>query len=231
MADKKTKIEELYENEKSRGFVNHLIHAYLPLYKVTKVWVFEDKKPVHKCSICGQNLIDIETVFQRVAKSKEFAGEFVDQLRKDLDGKPVKYEDRFMVKHITQGAVMAWTGEKTTTHLCQQCVQDLLNMVQTGIIMGDKNINYQVNKMRRNTFFESFTSSPSLNPTEIKVVENIQEKVEKAPQHKATFGDLEVLQQLKKKMEDEEAKKQLKTGENIPFESSKTVKISKKEKS
>jgi hypothetical protein len=80
-------------------------------------------------------------------------------------------------------------------------------MVQTGILRGDKNINYQVNKMKRNTLFNSFTSSPSLNPTEIKVVENIQQKVEKSPRHKATFGDLEVLQQLKKKMEEEEKKK------------------------
>jgi len=207
MADKKTKIEELYANEKSRGFVNHLIHAYLPVYKVTKVWQFEDKKPTHKCSVCGQNLLDVETVFARVQKSKDFAGEFVDEIRKDLEGKPTKFEDRFMIKHVTQGAVMGWTGEKTTTHLCQQCVQELLDMVMTGIMMGDKNINYQVNKMKRNTVFESFTSSPSLSPTEIKVVENIQQRVEKSPQKKATFGDIEVLQQLKKKMEEDEKKK------------------------
>lgn len=206
MADKKTKIEELYENEKSRGFVNHLIHAYLPVYKATKIWQFEDKKPVHKCSICGQQLLDIETVFQRVQQSHEFAGEFVDEIRKDIAGKPTKFEDRFMVKHVTKGAVMGWTGEKTTTHLCQQCIQELFDMVTTGLLTGDKNINYQINKMRRNTFFETLTSSPSLNPSEIKVVENIQQKVEKTPQHKATFGDLEVLQQLKKKMEEDEKK-------------------------
>lgn len=206
MADKKTKIEELYANEKSRGFVNHLIHAYLPVYKATKIWQFEDKKPVHKCSICGQQLLDIETVFQRVQQSREFAGEFVDEIRKDIAGKPTKFEDRFMVKHVTKGAVMGWTGEKTTTHLCQQCIQELFDMVTTGLLTGDKNINYQINKMRRNTFFETLTSSPSLNPSEIKVVENIQQKVEKTPQHKATFGDLEVLQQLKKKMEEDEKK-------------------------
>ena len=30
----KTKIQELYENEKSKGFVNHLIRAYLPVNKM-----------------------------------------------------------------------------------------------------------------------------------------------------------------------------------------------------
>lgn len=200
----KTKIQELYEAEKSRGFVNHLMHAYLPIYKMTKVWQFEDKKPVHKCSVCGRELIDIETVFARVQKSQEFAGEFVDEIRKDVEGKPVKFEDRFMVKHVTRGAVMAWTGEKTTSTICQQCAQDLLDLVTTGLLRDDKNITYQVNKMKRRTMFESFTSSPALNPSEVQMVQKIEKKVENNPKHVATFGDLEVLQQLKKKMEEEE---------------------------
>jgi hypothetical protein len=206
--DTKTKIQELYENEKSRGFVNHLIHAYLPVYKVTKIWQFEDKSPIHKCSICGQELLDVETVFERAQKSHEFVGEFVNEIRKDVEGKPTKFEDRFMVKHITHGAIIGWTGEKTNTMLCQQCIQDLLNMVQIGILMDDKNIQYQINKMRRNTMFESFTSSSSLNSSEIKVVEKIQKKIENNPKHVSTFGDLEILQELKKKMEDDEKKKE-----------------------
>jgi len=204
----KTKIEQLYADEKAKGFVNHLIHAYLPVYKVNKVWVFEDKKPYHKCSICGQELIDIETVFQRVQASHEFAGEFADQVRKDIAGKPTKYEDRFMVKHITHGAVMAWTGEKTTTCICQKCVQDLLNMVTSGLLMGDKNIAFQIKKMQRNSAFESFTSNPALNPNEIKVVEEIQKKVETNKKHVMTLGDLDVLKDLKAKMDAEEAKNQ-----------------------
>lgn len=205
----KTAIEKLYDDEKSRGFVNHLIHAYLPVFKVTKVWEFEDKKPYHKCSVCNQALIDIETVFARVQKSKEFAGEFVDQIKKDIQGKPTKYEERFEVKHITQGAVMAWTGEKTNTALCNQCVQDLLNLVTTGLLMGDKNITYQVNKMKRNSAFSSFTSSSALNPSEIKVVEQIQKKVETNKKHVVTLGDFGVLQELKAKMEAEENKENI----------------------
>jgi hypothetical protein len=223
----KTKIEQLYENEKARGFVNHLIHSYLPIHKVTKVWNFEKNKP-HKCSICGHELIDVETIFERVQKSKEFAGEFVDQMKKDLEGKPTKFEDRFMVKHVTHGAIMAWTGEKTDTMICQPCVQELLNMVERGLLIGDKNITYQVNKMQRGQLFSSFTSSSSLNSDEIKVVEKIEKKIENSPQHKATFGDLEILQNLKKKMEEDEANKRMNTGEDVLFESSKTIKLEHK---
>ena len=202
----KTKIEQLYENEKSQSFVNHLIHAYLPVHKVTKIWEFENKKIKHNCSICGQELLDVETVFQRVQKSREFTGEFVDQMRKDIEGKPTKFEDRFMVKHVTQGAVIGWVGEKTNTELCQSCIQNLLNLVTTGLLMGDKNIVYQINKMKRAQMFDSFTSSPALNSSEIKVVEKIEKKIENRPKHVATFGDLEILQELKKKMEKENNK-------------------------
>jgi hypothetical protein len=199
MSKEKTKIEKLYEDEKSRGFVNHLIHAYLPIYKITKVWEFKDKNPVHKCSVCDHELIDLEIVLGRM-QNKEYAKEFVDQLRKDINGEKIKYEDHFMVKHITHGAIMAFTGEKTTTNLCQPCIQNLLDMVQTGLLMDDKNIIYQVNKMKRNTMFNSFTESPALNPSEIKVVKNIQKKVEDNKKHKATFADFEILQQLKQKI-------------------------------
>jgi hypothetical protein len=58
--------------------------------------------------------------------------------------------------------------------------------------------------MQRGQMFSSFISSPSLNSNEIKVVEKIEKKVENNPQHKVTFGDLEVLQNLKKKMEEDE---------------------------
>jgi hypothetical protein len=75
--------------------------------------------------------------------------------------------------------------------------------------MGDKNITYQVNKMKRTAMFDSFTSNPALNTDEIQVVEKIEKKIENNPKHVATFGDLEVLQQLKKKMEEEEKKKNL----------------------
>jgi len=80
-------------------------------------------------------------------------------------------------------------------------------MVEMGLLTGDKNITYQVHKMQRNQMFYSFTSSPSLNSDEVKVVKNIQKKIENNPQHKATFGDLEALQNIKKKMEDEEKHK------------------------
>jgi len=202
----KTAIEKFYEDEKSRGFVNHLIHAYLPTYKVTKVWDFKDKKRTYKCSVCGHELIDAVTVLSRV-ENTDYIQDSIHQLVEEYEGKVIERKNRAVVKHITHGAILAWTGEKTDTKLCQSCIQHLLDLVSLGLIMGDQNITYQVNKMKRNAMFESFTSSPALNPSEINVVEKIQKKIEKNPKHVTTFGDLEVLQNLKKKMEEDEKKK------------------------
>lgn len=202
----KSKIHLLYDETKSRGFVNHLIQAYLPVYKVTKVWTFEDKRPKHKCSICNADLIDLNTVIDRMQKSEEFMGDFVKQLQNDVNGIKTPKEDHFMIKHVTHGAIMAFTGEKTTTYLCQDCVKQLLEFVQTMILMGDNNINYQVNKMRRTAMFNTFTENPTLDEHEKETVKEIQKNVEKNKKHTATFGDLEVLQNLKKKMEENDKK-------------------------
>ena len=50
-----------------------------------------------------------------------------------------------------------------------------------------------------------FKESPSLEPEEKKEVETIQKRADK---RKTTFGDLEVLQNLKAKMEAEEKEKE-----------------------
>ena len=92
MSEEKTVIEKLYEDPKSKGFINHLITSYLPIYKSEKVWSFEDKSS-HKCNVCHHDLIDSETVLNRMYSSEEYKKEFVDQMRKDIDGEETLRED------------------------------------------------------------------------------------------------------------------------------------------
>lgn len=195
-------IEKLYSEEKSKGFVNHLIHSYLPVSKVTKVWDFSDKQRTHRCSVCSHELIDVNTVMSRMsASSEELMKDFSKQVRNDINGIKTPVEDHFLVKHVTHGAIQAFTGQKTTTYLCQDCVKELLDFVSTGLITGDQNIAYQINKMRRTEMFSAFTENPALDEHEKETVKEIQKNVEQNKKHVATFGDLEVLQNLKKKME------------------------------
>lgn len=200
--EEKTAIEKLYENPKSKNFVNHLIRAYLPIDKSSKVWEFEDKKENgHKCNVCGHDLIDLSTIMVRMQTSEGFMNDTIRDLRLRVNGESIAREDNAMYKHITHGAIMAWTGEKTTTHLCLGCIEDLLHMVENGILCGDKNLIWIINQMRRDTVFSAFKESPAFNDEEKKKIDDIKKQADKK---KMTFADLDVLQQLKAKMEAEQ---------------------------
>jgi hypothetical protein len=209
MSEEQNAIQKLYAEPKAKGFVNHLIGAYLPIHKVEKVWNFKPSQK-HKCNVCGRKVFDIQTVFENMQKNDEkLRAEFMPTLQKQINGEEVKLEEHPMYKYVTQGAVQAWIGQKTDTVLCLQCVTDLLEMVQEGLLSDDKNIVWLVNKMRRTEVFDTFRASDKLSPAEKEQVDQIEKKVERSPEKKiTTFGDLEVLQQLKAKMEAEQSSKE-----------------------
>jgi len=198
-----TKIEKLYDNPKAKGFVNHLIQSYLPIYKVNKVWEFEkDQKPV--CNVCSQKLMDAHNIFQGFSDNvDEFKKDLLIDLKKMVNNEPRRVEDHPMAK-MAKGRVLAFTGEKTNTCLCHKCVQELLEMTQNRLLMGDNNISYQLKQMQRNQVFGQFTNSTILDDEEKQKVQEIKKQVDK--KKTATLGDLNVLQQLKAKMEVDENK-------------------------
>ena len=201
MSKEKTAIQKLYEDPKAKNFVNHLIRSYLPVYKPTKVWEFKDKKS-YNCNVCNHTLIDLGTLMGKMMTSDEFAKDTIEDLKKGINGEEIKKEDRAIYKHISHGAILAWQGEKTTTYLCMDCIKDILDLVTTGLLMGDKNITWIVNQTRRDQVFTNFKESPILNEEEKTKVEVIKKQADKK---KMTLGDLGVLQALKEKMEKEEA--------------------------
>ena len=207
MSEEKSAIEKLYEEPKAKGFVNHLIGAYLPVHKPTKVWDFKSGQK-HKCNVCGAKLMSISDVLGgMIQQDEKLRAEFGPFMQKQINGEDLKVEDHPMYKHVTQGRVLAWQGEKTDTCLCMSCIEDLLGMVQNGLLMGDKNITWRINKLRREEVFDVFKSHESISPGEKEMVEDIEKRVERS-QHKkiTTFGDLQVLQDLKAKMEKEHGK-------------------------
>lgn len=125
MATEKTAIQKLYDDPKSKNFVNHLIRAYLPINKPKKVWEFEANKP-HKCNVCGHSLIDLGTVLGRIMTSKEYMNDTIDQMRRELQGEKIEREDRAVIKHITHGAIQAWQGEKQLQFFAQTVLRTFL---------------------------------------------------------------------------------------------------------
>jgi hypothetical protein len=195
-------IQKLYAEEKAKGFVNHLIGAYLPIYKSQKVWDFKPgQKP--KCNVCGQKLMSIEEAWRGFQENQEeIMHGTTEQILKDIKGEKTEVEDHPMYKHVSKGRVIGCTGEKTDTLLCMSCIKDLLDLVQTGLLTDDKNIVWKVNKLQREGIFNTFKDNPHLDDNEKKNVKEIEKRVEKSQKKKiTTFADLGVLQELKAKME------------------------------
>ena len=207
MSEEQNAVQKLYAEPKAKGFVNHLIGAYLPIHKSSKVWNFKSGQK-HKCNICGVALLDIQEAFNNLSKNDEkLREEFAPFIQKQVNGEEIKLEEHPFYKYITKGKVQAWTGEKTDTVLCQKCVEDLFHLVQNGLLRDDKNMTWRVNKLRREQVFDVFKESPVLNPGEKDQVEKIEKRVERSPDKKiTTFGDLKALQDLKAKMEEENGK-------------------------
>jgi len=201
MSEKST-IEKLYEEPKAKGFVNHLIQSYLPVDKPQKIWDFKNGQK-HACNVCGQKLFSISEYFEGVGeKEQEIREDMSDFLKRTLvEGEELKREDHPIIKHVVKNKVIGWTGEKTDTTLCLSCIKDLLDLAQNGILRDDKNIVWLTKKMARSRFFSQFQESDKLNHKEKKDVKEIEHKVEK--KQVTTFADLGVLQDLKKKMEEE----------------------------
>ena len=177
MEPKKTKIQQIYDNPKAKGFVNHLISAYVPVNKICKVFSFEkNHNKEHICDICKTALLSIdEVMFNMQQKRDEITKDFVQSLKDQVNGKP---SENAFAKHAANGKILAFTGKKTDTIICHSCAQDLLEMVTSNLLMGDKNIEWKLNQTRRQEMFDTFDESPSLDPEEKSRVKKIAKKVE-----------------------------------------------------
>ena len=195
MSEKST-IEKLYAEPKAKGFVNHLIQSYLPVDKPQKIWDFKTGQK-HACNVCGQKLFSIAEYFEGVGeKEQQIREDMSDFLKRTLvEGEELKREDHPIIKHVVKNKVIGWTAEKTDTTLCLSCIKDLLHLAQNGILQDDKNIVWITKKMMRSRFF-SQTQENDFKEKKENVVPVVEKKV-------TTFADLGVLQDLKKKLEEE----------------------------
>ncbi len=199
----KNEIQKLYDDPKSKKFVNHLVQAYLPVYKSKKIWEFK-KGQKHRCNVCGQKLLSVSEymagVHQKFNKISEDFGDFIK--KKIVDGEQVTREEHPIVKHVIGDKILGWEGEQTDTTLCLKCIQDLLNLVQMGLLYNDKNLIWLTKKMQRSQLFDYYYNSEKINNEEKNQVKEIHHKIEK--KKVVTFGDLQVLKDLKKKLEEDD---------------------------
>lgn len=186
----KTKLDELYADPKSKGFLSHLIKAYLPVSKVVKV-IDKPKDGRLVCVVTGQKLIAVGEILAAV-QTDEFKASLNNDLKVSIEG---KIEPIAMIK-VMNGKVVALTGEKTTTFISYSGLQALVEWVGDKLFANDGHIKWLIGSIKAES-----------NPNKGKFQKKTQAEANGYRKPATTFGDLSALQKLKQQFEAEETAK------------------------
>lgn len=194
------KIDEIYNSEKGKGFITHLLRSFLPINKSYKLLLKEDKHKMVDC-ITGEKLCDVNTALNLTNKYK-IGEHMVNKLISDAKGEQNdEYYDNLRKMKDEMGNI-AITCDGSNKLMSQETLEQLFNFYASQILIGNKHINWVANNERAKELI-SFGEKNGF-------VENKKEKnvIKKAVEHsKMTLGDLDVLKELKKKFEENEIDK------------------------
>jgi len=188
------KLDELFENPKSKNFLNHLIRAYLPIGKAVKVWDKPEKK--FRCVLTNAPLISIGEALDGM-QTEEFKADFHTHLKAWVNG---NQEVQSPMVKMLNGKVLGFTGDDTTTYMSQEAYQEFYNWVVSKMLSGDKHINWLINSMQKDQFVKRAESVAS-DDVQKKALKAIKKSIKNHKRATTTLGDLGVLQELKAKLE------------------------------
>lgn len=204
------KIENLFNDQKSSGFVTHLLHAYLPLDKVKTVIEKPTGKKPMKCAITGVKLISLDEAGKIMLDQFEDVDNFKKSLMLTLNdnGEAISKHPEAVEKikedqkKKLDGRIIGYTGEDTTTFLSKEAIDALLMWVTDKIASGNGKVNWIIKKVQLNKVLK-----PLKNVEDVETKKQIKKahKIVNKPS-KTTLGDLSALQDLKKKLEKQSKK-------------------------
>ena len=180
-----TSLDNMLNNPKAKGFLNHLIRSYIPDTNVTKV--MEKPTGEFKCVLSGDELFSAEEVLIGM-ETEEFKANLFEHLKSMFD---VKADKETPVSKMIGDKKFGITGTKTTTFMSYPTYQMFLEWVMLKSLNHDKHINWLLGSIRG---FKSREGNNNNN--------NNNDK----PKGSATFalGDLGVLQKIKENLEKNE---------------------------
>lgn len=190
------KIEEVYNSEKGKNFIVHLVRSFLPTDRSTLMLENTNKK-VMRCCITGTPLISkAELVSFQIENHKEI----FESMTKRFFGEKTEniVADKF------KGKMIAVECEKSERLLCLPAVEQLLNFVSSESLKGNKHIGNMLSNMRKSAEGESKLSGNSWEDTKTTSDAPKKKAVDKPVMLKSVnkLADNDVLQNLKKQLED-----------------------------
>lgn len=192
------KIEETYNSEKGKNFITHLLRSFLPVHKSSKMIENDRKLKLVDC-ITGEKLCTVNEHFG-LLMDDEGMNAMMDNLKASaqavVDGKE-EYDAPESVKKLkSKVKPLAITCKKSDKVMTEETLGQLFNFFASELLKGNKHINWVANNERGKEFVKAGKKQGYINnKREEKVVQKASERA------KMSLGDLDVLQQLKNKME------------------------------
>lgn len=209
------KIESIYATEGGKKFITHLLYSFFPTSKSDFMWDDPtDGRPM-KCCITDIPLMSKSGAMQLSMDTMPESIKYISDKLKweqenedcfDEEGKriPCKEFKTPLPEHpmikAAAGRVLGVECKDSKKLLCQNAYQQLLNFYQNKILCGDNHINYIAKQSRLKESINYMKEKEIIRtPEEEKVVRKNVETPKKV-----TFGDMIQLQELKKRMEENE---------------------------
>jgi RNase P subunit RPR2 len=133
------RLNNIYSGNSSMKFALHLIGSYSMGKAVVLMEFSTEQSKKKECSLCHAKLIDGESIRRRLRSDNSLTNEYIEHLKDELKG---EIESSNPIHKVTEGRALAWTGKKTTTTLCFQCVSAVNVFMCNKVIRRDKRISW-----------------------------------------------------------------------------------------
>lgn len=136
-----SKIEEIYNNEKGKGFITHLVRSFLPMNRSTFM-MFADPKKKMRCAITGVFLISKDEIIK-------FNFENQEQIFKNMADRLLGKTTENAIVENFKGKLVAVQCENSDKLLSLPAVQQLSNFALNQMLNGNRHILNAVNDERK----------------------------------------------------------------------------------
>ncbi len=165
------KLDDLLNSPKTKNYLNHLVQQYIPIKKCSTV--YEEPSKNFICTLTNKQL---------------------------LSGKQSSNSNAKLVEPISalpDDEQLALTGNNTTTYMSYKAYKMFYDWVVNKLTSGNKHISWLLGDINRTEFVNNYKGIETKPFNTNKDKNYSKPKTERA---NFTLGDLDVLQELKKKM-------------------------------
>jgi hypothetical protein len=152
-------FEKLWVGEKSRKFMIHIVHAFIPWTKAGKLWASppaEDKIKV-ECCFCAKAILPISVAAEIIGNTavdhmqKRLQFEIANEHRLDTEDFKKEYAEfvNLLGKEAFGDRKLGWKSPESKCLICMPCYSEFIDWVQDKMFHGDRVMFNIINTKRK----------------------------------------------------------------------------------